>query len=85
MRHLTQIDLFQQSVLLESPDGRQILYTIELNSEHILCCFIQKRKSSKSKWSEKRLVDSAKNELKFEYADTDAGFLIKRLDKPQDI
>ena len=84
MRHITQIDLFQQSVLLESPDGRQILYTIELNSNHIHCCFIQKRKSQKSKWCEKRLVDSSKKPMKFEYEDTDAGFVIQKLEKPQD-
>ena len=78
MGHFIQIDLFQQSVLLESDDGRQILYNIELNELHLNCCFIQKRRSKRSKWMKKRLIDSAKEKMIFEYANTDAGFILKK-------
>ncbi len=75
MKGYTQIDLFGQSVLIENMLGQQILYTIEQVGE-IFYCYQQKRRTRSGKWRDKRIVDSSQQSIRFEFAETEAGFKI---------
>jgi hypothetical protein len=72
-----QIDFFGQSVLVENTLGQQILYTIEQVGE-LFYCSQQKRRTRAGKWSEKRIVDSSQQYMRFEFAETEAGFKINK-------
>ena len=77
MDRFTQIDIFGLSVFIENNIGQQILYTIEPVGEFYQC-FVQKRISRKGRWKSKRLIESSKTYLRYEYAENDAGFKIER-------
>ena len=78
MDRFTQIDIFGWSVFVENNYGQQILYTIE-QTGGFYQCFIQKRTSRKGRWKGKRLIESSKKYIRFEYAENEAGFKIERI------
>ena len=77
MDKFIQIDIFGLSVFVENKHEQQIMYTIE-PMDGFYNCFVQRRASRRSRWSKKRLVESSKQYLKFEYADTESGFKMER-------
>ena len=77
MDRFTQIDIFGLSVFIENNTGHQILYTIEAVGEFYQC-FVQKRVTRKVRWKEKRLIESSKKYMRFEYAENEAGFKLER-------
>ena len=77
MDRFTQIDIFGLSVFIENNIGQQILYTIEAVGEFYQC-FVQKRTTKSERWKSKRLIESSKTYLRFEYAENDADFRIER-------
>ena len=79
IKHFTQIDLFGLSVFLQNEDGKEILYTIESKDGITNICFVQKRKSSRARWSKKRLIESTKDHLKFEYSENETGFRLEKV------
>ena len=69
---------FGLSVFLEDKSGQQVLYTIE-HENGFYTCFVQRKGSKGSRWKEKRLVESSKKSLRFEYSDNnESGFMIER-------
>ena len=77
MNTFIQIDIFGLSVFVENKHGQQIQYTIEQAGE-LYQCFVQRRHSKSARWSKKRLIESSKKRLKFEYLDTESGFKMER-------
>lgn len=73
----TQIDIFGLSVFIENHIGQQILYTIEPVGEFYQC-FIQRRTSRTGRWKGKRLIESSKTYLRFEYAENESGFKLAK-------
>ena len=78
MEKFLTIDLFGQSALIENNIGQQILYTIESVGETFFC-YQHKRNSPKAKWKSKRIVDSSNLQMRFEFAETEAGFKIEKI------
>ena len=78
MKNFTQIDLFGLSVFVENHEGTQIIYTIESTEHAKYNCYVMSRKSSRSAWTKKRLIESGNTVLKFEYAENDMGFRMKK-------
>ena len=78
MGRFIQIDIFGLSVFLENNFGQQVLYTIEQVGE-LYQCFVQRRGSKGSRWSNKRLVESSKKYLRFEYSDNESGFKMEQV------
>ncbi len=77
MDKFVQIDIFGLSAFVENHIGQQILYTIEPIGE-FYHCYIQKRASRKARWKGKRMVESSKTFMRFEYAENEAGFRLER-------
>ncbi len=82
MHKYPQIDLFGLSVFLEDKDGMQILYTIESHESSGASCFVQRRKSKRTCWGKKRLIQSSSSLLSFEYTENDQGFQLRTLSNP---
>jgi hypothetical protein len=77
MERFIQIDIFGLSVLIENKLGQQAMYTIEPVGV-LYQCFVQKRITKKGRWKNKRLIESSRKYIRFEYAENEAGFKIER-------
>lgn len=76
MARFIQIDLFGISVFIEDKFGQQVLYTIE-HDNGFYTCFVQRKVSKGARWKDKRIVESSKKSLRFEYSDNnESGFMI---------
>ena len=77
MKRFIQIDIFGLSVFIENDFGQQIMYTIEPVGEFYQC-FVQKRVTKQGRWKNKRLIESSRKYMRFEYAESETGFKIER-------
>ena len=77
MDKFTQIDLFGLSVFVENKHGQQLLYTIE-QVNGLNYCFVQKRSSQRCRWGLRRLIESSKTTLRFEYEENETGFKLQK-------
>ena len=77
MARFIQIDLFGLSVFIEDKFGKHTLYTI-VHENGFNTCFVQRRASSGARWKDKRIVESSKKSMRFEYAENETGFKIEK-------